>query len=83
MNFASHNLWYSHPAENWNQALPLGNGRIGAMVFGGVAEEKLSLNEDTLWTGYPSFHANPTAYDTWKKAQALVREHKYFEANKK
>jgi len=81
MNFASHNLWYSHPAENWNQALPLGNGRIGAMVFGGVAEEKLSLNEDTLWTGYPSFHANPTAYDTWKKAQALVREHKYFEAN--
>ncbi|MEZ6014178.1 MAG: glycoside hydrolase family 95 protein [Planctomycetota bacterium] len=47
-------LWYDAPAARWNHALPVGNGRLGAMVFGGVAEERLQLNEETLWAGAPS-----------------------------
>src|ERR1043165_8813153 len=46
-------LWYDKPAQKWTDALPLGNGRIGAMVFGGVERERLSLNEDTLVSGEP------------------------------
>jgi alpha-L-fucosidase 2 len=44
-------LWYDKPAEHWNEALPVGNGRMGAMVFGGLVEERLQFNEQTLWTG--------------------------------
>lgn len=46
-------LWYRTPAESWTQALPLGNGRLGAMVYGGVEKETICLNEDTFWSGYP------------------------------
>ena len=44
-------LWYRQPACNWNEALPVGNGRMGAMVFGGVTNERIQFNEQTLWTG--------------------------------
>ena len=77
---SSHTLWYKQPARSWNEALPLGNGRIGAMVFGGAAREKLSLNEDTLWTGIPSFHEQPEAAAAFREAQKLVRERRYAEA---
>ena len=46
-----HTLRYNKPAKCWEEALPLGNGRIGAMVYGGVDQERLQLNEDTLWSG--------------------------------
>lgn len=46
-------LWYRQPARQWSEALPPGNGRLGAMVFGGVEEERIQFNEDTLWTGRP------------------------------
>jgi alpha-L-fucosidase 2 len=46
-------LWYRQPAAEWTEALPLGNGRLAAMVFGGVTEERLALNEGTLWSGIP------------------------------
>ena len=46
-------LWYSAPAKVWEEALPVGNGRLGAMVFGGVDEERIQLNEDTYWSGGP------------------------------
>lgn len=46
-------LWYRAPAASWNEALPIGNGRLGAMVFGGVEQEHLQLNEETLWSGGP------------------------------
>ena len=46
-------LWYTQPAAAWEEALPLGNGRTGAMVFGGVQTERLQLNDNTLWSGYP------------------------------
>jgi alpha-L-fucosidase 2 len=52
-------LWYRQPASEWNQALPVGNGRLGAMVFGGVAEERLQLNEDTVWAGEKRNRNNP------------------------
>jgi alpha-L-fucosidase 2 len=55
-------LWYSKPAANWNEALPVGNGRLGAMVFGRVDEEILQLNEETLWSGGPvNTNPNPLA----------------------
>lgn len=47
-------LWYTQPASNWNEALPVGNGHLGAMVFGGVDEEVLALNDNTLYSGEPS-----------------------------
>jgi alpha-L-fucosidase 2 len=46
-------LWYRAPAARWEEALPVGNGRLGAMVFGGVEQEHLQLNEETLWSGGP------------------------------
>ena len=46
-------LWYSQPAKEWTEALPVGNGRLGAMIFGGPSQERLQFNEDTLWTGEP------------------------------
>ena len=54
-------LWYTQPAGHWTEALPIGNGRMGAMVFGGVAGERLQLNEDTLWSGCPKDCDNPEA----------------------
>jgi alpha-L-fucosidase 2 len=55
-------LWYKQPAKDWNEALPIGNGRLGAMVFGRVAEELIQLNEETLWTGGPvNPNPNPEA----------------------
>ena len=44
-------LWYKHPAQKWVEALPIGNGRLGAMIFGDVPQERLQLNEDTLYGG--------------------------------
>jgi alpha-L-fucosidase 2 len=52
-------LWYRQPAANWNEALPIGNGRLGAMVFGGVERERLQLNEDTVWAGEKRDRLNP------------------------
>ena len=46
-------LWYNKPATVWTEALPVGNGRLGAMIFGGVEEELIQLNEATLWSGGP------------------------------
>jgi alpha-L-fucosidase 2 len=54
-------LWYRQPAAQWVEALPIGNGRLGAMIFGGVAEERIQFNESTLWTGQPHDYANEGA----------------------
>lgn len=67
-------LWYSNPAEHWNEALPVGNGRLGAMVFGGAREEKLTLNEDSLWYGGPSNRINPDARSNLETIRNLLRE---------
>src|SRR3981189_3101087 len=52
-------LWYDEPAAIWEAALPLGNGKTGAMVFGGVGHERFQLNDNTLWSGYPDPGNNP------------------------
>src|SRR5687768_7656435 len=54
-------LWYNKPAAAWEEALPLGNGKTGAMVFGGSGIEKFQLNDNTLWSGYPNPGNNPDA----------------------
>ncbi len=54
-------MWYARPAVEWVEALPIGNGRLDAMVFGGVQSERLQLNEDTLWSGGPGDWDNPDA----------------------
>ena len=46
-------IWYKKPANMWEEALPIGNGRIGGMVFSGAVSDKIQINEDTLWSGYP------------------------------
>ncbi|MDR3458699.1 MAG: glycoside hydrolase N-terminal domain-containing protein [Verrucomicrobiae bacterium] len=56
-------LWYQQPAEKWTEALPIGNGRLGAMVFGGVFDERIQFNEDTLWTGQPHDYVRAGAGD--------------------
>jgi alpha-L-fucosidase 2 len=73
-------LWYNKPASNWNEALPLGNGRLAAMVFGVPAVEHLQLNEETIWAGSPNNNANPNAKDALPIVRKLVFEGKYFEA---
>jgi len=75
-----HMLWYTAPAKEWVEALPVGNGRIGAMVFGGTATEQLQLNEDTLWAGGPYDPANPRAHDNMAALRTLIFDKKYAEA---
>ena len=73
-------LWYKGPAIEWTDALPLGNGRLGAMVFGGVARERLQLNEDTLYAGAPYQPANPKALTALPEVRKLIFAGKYLEA---
>ncbi len=81
MNNSGNNiLWYKDHAHNWNEAMPLGNGRLGAMVFGGALNERICLNEDTLWSGGPNHYENPEASKAFKEARALISRHKYEEA---
>ncbi len=54
-------LWYRQPAETWTEALPIGNGRLGGMIFGGVKHERIQLNEDSLWSGGHQDADNPEA----------------------
>ena len=54
-------LWYDSPAQVWTEALPLGNGRLGAMVYGNPGAEQIQLNEETIWAGQPNDNANPDA----------------------
>ena len=73
-------LWYDKPAAKWEEALPVGNGRLGAMVFGGVAEERLQLNVDSLWSGGPQDADNPDALAALPNIRALLFAGKYAEA---
>jgi alpha-L-fucosidase 2 len=75
-------LWYRQPAHQWVEALPIGNGRLGAMVFGGVSQERLQLNEDTLWAGGPYDPVNPDALAALPQVRQLIFEGKYKEADR-
>ena len=75
-------LWYKRPAPDWRHALPLGNGRLGAMFFGGVADERIQLNVDSLWDGGPVDPDNPKALAALPKVQDLLFTGKNTEASK-
>lgn len=76
-------LWYKQPATQWTEALPLGNGHIGAMIFGGVDEELIQLNESTLWSGGPVKKSiNPGAFSYLSQIrEALLKDEDYTKAN--
>jgi len=73
-------LWYKRPAANWNEALPVGNGRLGAMVFGGVENERLQLNEETIWTKGGMPQDKKDGYKVLPEIRELLFQGKYVEA---
>ena len=73
-------LWYDKPAKTWTQALPIGNGVMGGMVFGTPAVEHIQINEETIWAGQPNNVCNPEAKDYLPKVRQLIFEGKYQEA---
>jgi alpha-L-fucosidase 2 len=73
-------LWYDKPASIWEEALPLGNGKTGAMVFGGVATERFQLNDLTLWSGYPEDGNNPDGPEILKETREAVFQGDYLKA---
>lgn len=77
---AGQRLWYDEPAAQWVEALPIGNGRLGAMVFGGIGLERLQLNEDTLWAGGPYHPADPRAREALPLIRDLLRDGHYRQA---
>ena len=75
-------LWYARPAERWTQALPVGNGHLGAMIYGGIPRERICLNHDELWSGGPGALENREAPQGWKEARALAAQGKLREAER-
>ncbi|MGF7229786.1 glycoside hydrolase family 95 protein [Arachidicoccus sp.] len=75
-------LWYRQPARNWNEALPVGNGRLAAMVFGNPKKEIIQLNEGTLWAGGPNNNVNPEAKPYIAQIRQLLFEGKYVQAQR-
>ena len=73
-------LWYNQPAQKWVEALPIGNGRLGAMVFGNPSKETIQLNEITVWAGQPNRNDNPDAKAALPEVRKLIFEGKYDEA---
>ncbi len=73
-------LWYDHPAVEWEEALPIGNGRIGAMVYGGTDRERLQVNEESIWLGGPTNRHNPDAKENLPIIRRLLRDNRISEA---
>ena len=73
-------LWYEQPGVQWHEGLPIGNGYMGAMVFGRVQEERIALNESTFWSGMPHDYNDPEAYKYFEKIKQLVFAEKFKEA---
>jgi alpha-L-fucosidase 2 len=75
-------LWYRQPGTTWQQGMPLGNGMIGAMVFGGVPQERIALNESTFWSGRPHNYDDPDAFKYFPQIRDLIFAEKFQEAEK-
>lgn len=75
-------LFYTKPAEKWEETLPIGNGNLGAMIWGGTVREQLGLNEDSLWSGYPHDKNNPLAMQYLARSRELIMKGNYAEAEK-
>ena len=65
-------LWYTRPASNWNEALPIGNGRLGAMIYGGIGTEMIQLNEETVWAGEPGNNLQPELREALPEIRQLI-----------
>lgn len=76
----NYQLWYTKPAQKWTDALPLGNGRIGAMVYGGVTDDHIQYNEETLWTGKPRDYNRKGAFQYLAQIRQLLADGKQKEA---
>lgn len=72
LNAQDHKLWYSKPAEKWLEALPIGNSKLGAMVYGGVALEEIQLNEETFWAGSPHNNLSKEALENLTEVRNLI-----------
>ncbi|SMD03451.1 glycoside hydrolase family 95 protein [Pedobacter nyackensis] len=79
---STYQLWYSKPAEKWTDALPIGNGRIGAMIFAGVEQDRIQFNEETLWTGAPRDYNRKGAANYLSEIRKLLFEGKQEAAEK-
>ena len=75
-------LWYTSPATSWNEALPIGNGKLGAMIFGGLRNERLQLNEESVWEGSEEEFVNTEARKSLPLVRKLLFEGKFVEAQK-
>ncbi len=75
-------LFYNQPADKWIEALPIGNGRLGAMIFGGISKERIQLNEESLWAGERINNNNPKASKHLNEIQQLLLEGKNSQATK-
>ncbi len=75
-------LWYTKPAREWIDALPIGNGRLGGMVFGGIKNEQVQLNEESLWAGPPVPQDRPGAWKAIEQARELIFKGQYTEAGR-
>ena len=75
-------LWFKRPAANWNEALPVGNGRWGAMVFGGVGQERLQLNEESIWSKSDEYRDKKGGHKHVDRIRSLLFQGKYQEAEK-
>lgn len=74
-------LWYDKPAENWTEALPVGNGRLGAMIYGKTDKEVIQFNEETLWSGQPHDYAHKNAHEVLDELRQLLWDGKQAEAH--
>ena len=75
-------LWYGKPAKDWTEALPVGNSKLGAMVYGGTGREELQLNEETFWAGGPYDNNNPNALYVLPVVRNLIFQGKTREAQR-
>ncbi|MHC4328979.1 MAG: glycoside hydrolase family 95 protein, partial [Planctomycetota bacterium] len=81
-NWSGMKLWYRQPAKEWTEALPVGNGRLGIMIFGGTQQERLQFNEDTLWTGRPHEYQHEGAAEYLPAVRKLLFEGQQHQADR-
>lgn len=67
-----HKLWFQKPARHWREALPIGNGFTGVMIYGGTNSEKLCFNDGTLWSGYPKDYNSERSFQNLSKVRELI-----------
>ncbi|HPR85683.1 MAG TPA: glycoside hydrolase family 95 protein, partial [Prolixibacteraceae bacterium] len=80
-SFADSKIWFQQPANAWEEALPIGNGRLGGMIFGGIVKDRIQLNEETLWTGHPGQYTDKDeAYKKLPEIRKLLFDGEYAKA---